>query len=109
MRDRSKSASQAHVTERELMSYLDGELPESRRPAAIRHLDICDECHAKHAAMASTMKSVCDEYRSLTDQSFTESARARLESCLANMVAEPVRRWLPPPSEIGRASCRERV
>src|SRR5262245_20466748 len=50
------------------------------------------------------MKSVCDEYRSLTDQSFTESARARLESCLANMVAEPVRRWLPPPSAFAVAA-----
>jgi anti-sigma factor RsiW len=90
------SASNAHITDRELMSHLDGELTEPRRIVVTRHLDICDECNAKHAAMGSTIKAVCDEHRSLTDQSFTESARARLESRLAQMAAEPVRQWLPP-------------
>src|SRR6185436_14764737 len=103
MRARSMSASNSHVTDRELMSHLDGELTEPRRTVVTRHLDICDECNAKHAAMASTMKAVCDEHRSLTDQS-TESARARLESRLAQMAAEPVRQWLPPASAFAVAT-----
>jgi anti-sigma factor RsiW len=98
------SASNSHVTDRELMSHLDGELTEPRRTVVNRHLDICDECNAKHAAMASTMKAVCDEHRSLTDQSFTNSARARLESRLAHMAAEPVRQWLPPVSAFAVAA-----
>ena len=98
------SASNSHVTDRELMSHLDGELTEPRRTVVNRHLDICDECNAKHAAMASTMKAVCDEHRSLTDQSFTNSARARLESRLAHMAAEPVRQWLPPASAFAVAA-----
>jgi anti-sigma factor RsiW len=98
------SASNSHVTDRELMSHLDGELTEPRRTVVNRHLDICDECNAKHAAMASTMKAVCDEHRSLTDQSFTNSARARLESRLAHMAAEPIRQWLPPVSAFAVAA-----
>lgn len=90
------SASNSHVTDCDLLSYLDGELLEAQRKAVNRHLDICDECNAKHAAMASIMKAVCDEHRSLIDQAVTESARARLESRLAHVAAEPVRQWLPP-------------
>ncbi len=97
-------ASKPHVTARELMSHLDGELQESRRTVVNHHLDLCDECKAKHAAMASTMKALRDEQRSLTDQSFTESARARLESRLAHMAAEPARQWLPPASAFAVAA-----
>ena len=90
------SASNSHVPDRELMSHLDGELPESRRTGVDRHLEICDTCNARHAAMASALKAVCGEYRSMTDQPFTESARARMENGLAHMAAEPVRQWLAP-------------
>src|SRR5262245_34152538 len=101
---RSMSASNSHVTGSELMAHLDGELPESRRVAVDRHLEICDSCNATHGAMASTMKALRDEQRSLMDQSFIESARARLESRLAHMAAEPVRQWLPPASACAAAA-----
>src|SRR4029453_14148410 len=98
MRARSMSASNSHVTDRELMSHLDGELTEPRRTVVNRHLDICDECNAKHAAMAWTMKAVCDEHRPLTNQSFKNSARAGWETRPPQMAPEPVRQWLPPAS-----------
>ncbi len=98
------AASNSHVTDRELVSYLDGELSESERTAVTRHLDSCDECNAKHAAMASIMTAVCDEHRSLIDQSVSESTRARLVSRLAHMAAEPVWQWWPPASAFAFAA-----
>jgi anti-sigma factor RsiW len=72
-----------HLTDREILQGLDGELPEPRRAVVERHLTECEACTARRAAIASTMSTVSADYRS-TNTTIVEFSRARLEAALAS-------------------------
>jgi anti-sigma factor RsiW len=85
-------ASNRHLTDREILQALDGELTESRQSGVDRHISECQTCSARHAAMASAAAASSADYRSATPHdAFTALSRARLEVALAGEGA--ARRW----------------
>jgi anti-sigma factor RsiW len=83
-----------HLTDREIVQGLDGELSESRRSAVTRHLDECHACSARHAAIASTSSAVGVDYRATnTAGRHADHSRARLEIALARAPREGNRPW----------------
>jgi anti-sigma factor RsiW len=71
-----------HLTDREILQCLDGELPQSQRRAVERHLNECDICADRRAAIASTASAVSADYRAAKTTP-AECSRARLEATLA--------------------------
>lgn len=84
------SAWNSHVTDRDLLSYLDGELPESRGSAVEEHLSGCETCAARRAAIAAVASDVSADYRS-TNGVVVHLSRARLEATIARAAEEPQR------------------
>jgi len=82
--------SASHLTDREILQCLDGELPESQRRAAERHLSECDTCAARRSAIASTASAVSADYRS-GNTTVGQFTRARLEANLARAAKDPER------------------
>ncbi len=78
-----------HLTDREILQGLDGELPESQRSAVDRHLSTCESCAARRAAIASTASAVSVDYRSTS--AATHFSRARLEAALSRAAEQPSR------------------
>jgi putative zinc finger protein len=82
-----------HVTDRELLQEVDGELSESRRFAVMRHLGECDACRTRRTAIVSAAVEAAVDYRATNiTPACAEHSRARLESALAHM-AEERDRW----------------
>ena len=81
-----------HLTDRELLQGVDGELSESRRAAVASHLDACDACSKRRAAIVSAAYATSIDYRatSITGP-LAEHTRARLEIALARVAQEPNR------------------
>jgi anti-sigma factor RsiW len=78
-----------HLTDREIVQGLDGELSESRRFAVVRHLDECAACRARHAAIAWTSSAVSADYRAHgTSGPQADRSRARLTIALAQEARE---------------------
>jgi hypothetical protein len=85
-------AKNRHLTDREILQEIDGELSESRRSAAICHLGECDACRARRAAIASAASATSVDYRATnTAGPHAEYFRARLEIALARMARDPHR------------------
>jgi hypothetical protein len=85
-------AKNRHLTDREILQEIDGELSESRRSAAICHLGECDACRARRAAIASAASAASVDYRATnTAGPHAEYFRARLEIALARMARDPHR------------------
>ena len=85
-------AKNRHLTDREILQEIDGELSESRRSAVICHLGECDACSARRAAIASAASATSVDYRATnTAGPHAEYFRARLEIALARMAREPHR------------------
>jgi hypothetical protein len=81
-----------HLTDREILRGLDGELSESRRSAVTRHLDECDVCSARRAAIVSAASATVVDYRATdTIERLAEHSRTRLEIALARMARESER------------------
>jgi len=81
-----------HLTDREILQGLDGELSESRRSAVTRHLDECDACRARRAAIVSAASATAVDYRATNITGpLAENSRTRLEIALARMAQEPGR------------------
>ena len=88
-------SSKRHLTDRELLQALDGELPVDRLSAVDRHLSECETCNARQAAIASTAAASAAECRSsMAGEPPIERSRARLSAALAREVAVPRRPWL---------------
>jgi len=84
-----------HLTDREILQDLDGELTESRQSAVDRHLSECETCRARHAAVASVAAVSSADYRStMSSASSSAASRARLEDTLSREAASPQRSWL---------------
>src|SRR5678815_5994716 len=78
-----------HLTDREIVQGLDGELSESRRFAVVRHLDECAACRARHAAIAWTSSAVSADFRAhATSGPQADRSRARLTIALAQEARE---------------------
>jgi anti-sigma factor RsiW len=89
-------ASNRHLTDRDLLQALDGELTESRLSAVDRHLSECETCKARHAAMAFSAAASAADYRSTTaGKPCVDRPRARLQVALAREAARPARWWIP--------------
>ena len=81
-----------HVKDRELLQDIDGELAGLRRSAVARHLDECEACRTRRAAIVSAAFKVSAEYRATNIAApLAEHSRARLESALARIAHEPDR------------------
>jgi hypothetical protein len=81
-----------HLTDREILQGLDGELSESRQSFVARHLSECEACSSRRAAIASTASATAVDYRSTnTAMPLAELSRARLEVALAGAAQEPNR------------------
>ena len=89
-------ASNRHLSDREILQALDGELPEWRLSAIGRHLCECETCGARRASMASAAAASSADDRSTTasEQSGGRS-RTRLEAALAREARQPNRSRLP--------------
>lgn len=88
-------ASNRHLTDREILQALDGELTCSRLSIVDRHLGECETCRSRQAAIASTAAESSAHFRSaIASEPVTHRSRARLESALAREVAAPRRSWL---------------
>lgn len=86
-----------HLTDRELLLCLDGELQVSRKVAADSHLAVCDTCRTRREAIEETASTVSPGYRvEAPDQAVQERARARLEAALVSSAHDAAR----PPSVI---------
>jgi hypothetical protein len=86
-----------HLTDRELVLCLDGELPPSRKVAVDSHLAVCDTCRTRKEAIRETALAVSSAYRvEAPDEVVQERARARLEAALASGAHDAAR----PPSVI---------
>ena len=82
-------AKNRHLTDREILQEIDGELSESRRSAAICHLGECDACSARRAEIASAASATSVDYRATnTAGPHAEHFRARLELALVRMARE---------------------
>jgi hypothetical protein len=78
-----------HLTDREILRELDGELSESERSAIARHLAGCDACSARRAVMKAAAAAATAAYRaSGGDDSLEQRSRARLASALAGAAQE---------------------
>ena len=85
-------AKNRHLTDREILQEIDGELSESQRFAASCHLGECEACSARRAAIASAASATSVDYRAAnTAGPLAEHVRARLEIALARMAREPHR------------------
>ena len=85
-------AKNRHLTDREILQEIDGELSESQRFAASCHLGECEACSARRAAIASAASATSVDYRAAnTGGPLAEHVRARLEIALARMAREPHR------------------
>ena len=85
-------AKNRHLTDREILQEIDGELSESQRFAASCHLGECEACGARRAAIASAASATSVDYRATnTAGPHAEYFRARLEIALARMAREPHR------------------
>ena len=88
-------SSNRHLTDREILEFLDREFPEIRLAAFDRHLAECETCRRRHAAIASTAAASSVHYRATTSSDrFTAQSRARLEVALTREAAAPARSWL---------------
>jgi len=83
-----------HLTDREILQALDGELSESRLSAVDRHLSECETCTARQAAIASTAAASSADYHATMASEPIETSRASLEAALAREAAEPRSAWL---------------
>jgi anti-sigma factor RsiW len=98
-------AQERHLTDREILQGLDGELTESRRPALDRHLSECAICGARRAEIASTAAAMSADYRStMTPSPGVDFSRARLEAALAREANEQNRSRFTPASSIAVAA-----
>ena len=85
-------AKNRHLTDREILQEIDGELSESRRSAVNCHLGECDACSARRTAIASAASATSVDYRATnTAGPHAEHFRDRLEIALARMAREPHR------------------
>lgn len=81
-----------HLTDREILQGLDGELSESRQSFVTRHLWECDACSARRTAIASVASATTVDHRSSNSVTpLVESSRARLEVALARIARGPSR------------------
>ena len=88
-------SSKRHLTDRELLQALDGELPVERLAAVDRHLGECQTCNARHAVIASAAAASAAAYRSIMgSEAPIQRSRARLSAALARETAVPRRSWL---------------
>jgi len=98
-------SSNRHLTDREILKALDGELTEARLAAVDRHLADCETCNSRQAAIASTSIASSAVYRStMSGDSLTARSRARLEDALMREAAEPRRSWLAITPAVGMAA-----
>jgi hypothetical protein len=80
-----------HLTDREILMGLDGELSESRQALVARHLAECDACSAKRTAIAAAASAMSIDYRSSNTAPLVDLSKARLEVALARAAQEPTR------------------
>jgi anti-sigma factor RsiW len=97
-------ASNRHLTDREILQALDRELTEVRLAAVDRHLDECETCRARHAAMASTAARSAHRQPTKSSDPFTARSRARLEMALAREAAVPKRSLLAVTAAVAMAA-----
>jgi anti-sigma factor RsiW len=83
-----------HLTDHDLLRSLDDELPESRKRAVHQHLDECDTCRRRRAAIEQTTMAASFHYRAVADRvPATDESRDRLKGRLANAALGGARPW----------------
>ena len=71
-----------HVSDRLLMAYAAGTLPEAFSLVVATHLSLCDECRARAASYDALGGAVLEDCRA-------EMAESSLDNCLARIAGTP--------------------